>query len=145
MKKLLLFVLGSVVLVAGLTACGPHRFSKEDSAEHAAWIVERVARKLDLDDAQKVRLDAVKTALLTVRDAAEKRRAADRQELTALLAQPTLDRTRANSLVTGHTRAIEQHAPQVIAAFGDFYDSLRPEQQQTLREQVESRLAGHCH
>jgi protein CpxP len=143
-KPRLILLAGAVALTGALSACGPHHVSREDRAEHAAWIVENVGRKLDLNDAQKAKLDAVKTTLLAARESAEAKRASDAREIVALLSQPTFDRARAEALVQSHTRAIDTKAPEVIAAFGDFYDSLTPEQQLKLRERVESRLNGHC-
>jgi periplasmic protein CpxP/Spy len=144
-RKYLMLIAGAIVAAGTLTACGPHRYNREDVAERAASMVESATHKLDLDGAQKTKLDVVKTMLLAARDAAESRHEAERQEIAALLSQPTLDRARTGALVTSHTRAIETKAPEVIAAFGDFYDSLRPEQQQKLREHVETYVNGHCH
>jgi protein CpxP len=143
-KTRLALIAGAVVLAGALSACNPHHFNKEDRAEHAAWIVESIGRKLDLNDAQKAKLDIVKTRLLAAREEADTRRDADAKEIVALLSQPTFDRARAEALVQSHTRAIETKAAEVIAAFGDFYDSLTPAQQQKLRERVESRINGHC-
>jgi predicted MPP superfamily phosphohydrolase len=37
-------------------------------------------------------------------------------------------------MVNERMNAIREKSPQVIAALGDFYDSLRPEQQQKVRD-----------
>jgi len=143
--KALILLTGVVVLAGSLTACGHHRPSAEESAEHAAWMVERVSKKLDLNDTQKAKLEVLKTRLLAAREEAAQQHDADRKELLALLAQPTLDRTRVEALVTAHTRGIEAKAPEIIAAAGDFYDSLNAGQQRELREHVESRMNHHWH
>jgi Spy/CpxP family protein refolding chaperone len=142
-KKRLSLIVGTVVLASTVTACGPRCASREESAERAEWMVERVSRQLDLNEAQQAKLEEVKAKLLAAREAATRQHEADRQEVLALLAQPALDRARAETLVQTHTRAVEARAPEIIAALGEFYDSLTAEQQQKLREQVESRMNGH--
>ena len=50
------------------------------------------------------------------------------------MAGPTFDRAGAKSLLDAKTAALQGGSPAVIAAFGDFYDGLRPEQQAKVRE-----------
>jgi len=45
------------------------------------------------------------------------------------------------ALIDAKTGAITARSPELIAAFGDFYDSLNPEQQKQVRERLERR--GH--
>jgi Spy/CpxP family protein refolding chaperone len=52
------------------------------------------------------------------------------------------DRSRAQTLVNDKTDIVRNQSPEVIAAFGDFYDSLRPEQQQKVRDFMQKRH-GH--
>jgi Spy/CpxP family protein refolding chaperone len=142
-RKHLMLTAGAVVLAGTVAACHHPRFSQEAAEDHAAWMTGRVARDLELNDAQKAKLDALKTVLLATGTEAMKQREADRREVTELLAQPTLDRARASALVTHHTRAIEAKAPEVIAAAGDFYDSLTPDQQAKLREEIADHMDHH--
>ena len=53
------------------------------------------------------------------------------------------DRAGAEALLIAKTDAVRQGAPAMIAAFGDLYDSLRPEQQQELRDLMEKGRHGH--
>lgn len=142
-KKSLILVVGAIALAATVAACGHYRYHGDYCAEHAGWMVERMSRKLDLTEEQKAKLDVVKTRIVAARDAAAEQRESDAKAIAALLSQPTFDRARAIALTQSHTRTIETRAPEVIAAFADFYDGLKPEQQQKLREQVESRMNNH--
>ena len=54
--------------------------------------------------------------------------------MQALVAGDKFDRTRAQSLVAEKTAALNAKSPEVVAALGDFYDSLSPSQQQKVRE-----------
>jgi hypothetical protein len=64
-----------------------------------------------------------------------------RAEMQALLAGPRFERERAQALVNDKTEALRRQSPEVIAAFGDFYDSLRPEQQQRCATSCKSATA----
>lgn len=140
LKRTLIGVFGASVLLGGLAACS-HRYhghgwqamSDEDAAKRKARMVERIGSKLDLDDAQKAKLGAVADQLRAQRKALTGG-ADPRAELQTLVAGNTFDRAKAQAFVDGKAQAIEAGSPALIAAVGDFYDSLKPEQQQKVRE-----------
>jgi periplasmic protein CpxP/Spy len=134
------------VLAGGMAACGHrmhHGFGAMNEADAAQWrgrMVDRAAGKLDLDAAQKAKLAGLGEALAQQRRALVGPAGNDpRAEFQALLAGSTLDRAKAQALVDAKTGAVQANAPQVVAAAGDFYDSLKPEQQQKLRDWLASR------
>jgi Spy/CpxP family protein refolding chaperone len=61
--------------------------------------------------------------------------------MKAVLAGSQFDRSRAQALVEAKTAAMREASPAVIAAAADFYDSLKPEQQQKVRGYLER--GGH--
>lgn len=139
-KRIVLGFAGITFVVGGLTACGVSRYhgtgsmSEADATAWRAKQIERVADRLDLDAAQGLALQRHHFAqggeLGFLRGNADNPRA----EFQALIAGPKFDRTAAQNLVQQKTDAIRAGSPQVIAAMGDFYDSLRPEQQQKVRD-----------
>lgn len=146
-RRALIGLFGATILVGGLSACG-HRgdhygrgmqpMTEQDAAKFKSRMVERVAGKLDLDEAQKARLGIVADKLREQRNAFIG--ATDpRAEVQALIAGPAFDRAKARSLVDAKAAAVTGKSPEVIAAFGDFYDSLKPEQQQKVREFLSER------
>jgi Spy/CpxP family protein refolding chaperone len=141
-RRLLIGVFGASVLFGGLAACshrGEHRagwsaMSEEDAARFKAKMVDRVASRLDLDDAQKAKLGIVADKLREQRLAFVPPGKDPRAEVQALIGGATFDRAGAKAWLDAKTAAVSTKSPEVIAAFGDFYDSLKPEQQQKLRE-----------
>ena len=141
LKRTLIGVFGASVLFGGLAACshrvqhghGWQAMSEEDAAKMKARVVERVGGKLDLDEAQKAKLGVVADKLREQRNALVAG-GKPRDELQALVAGARFDRARAQALVEAKTGAIQAKSPELIAALGDFYDSLRPEQQARLRD-----------
>ena len=116
------------------TRCGD--LSEQDRAEFRARMVDRVSSKLELDAAQKQRLDVLAQKVQAQRAAF---RAAGgggdpRDEFRSLFAGARLDQERAKKMVDDKTAALQAGSPEVIAAAADFYDNLNPAQQQKVRD-----------
>lgn len=146
-KRSLIGLATAALLAAGITACG-HRHeghgpaSPERVAEWRGKAVERVTRKLDLDAAQKQKLDVLADKLVAQRAAMIGHTADPRAELEALVAGPTFDRARALSLLDEKTRVLQTATPEVVNALADFYDSLNAAQQADVRAFLERRGGG---
>ena len=150
-KRSLFAVAGVTLLASAFTAgafrshhgWGPHSLSEEDASRMKGRMVERAADKLGLDGVQKAKLNALADQLQAQRLALLAGTPSPRAELTALLQGPAFDRQKAQALVDSKTAAVKTGSPALIAAFGDFYDSLKPAQQQKLRQWMDRR--GHNH
>jgi Spy/CpxP family protein refolding chaperone len=144
-RNTLIATFGGAVVLGSLTACGggSHHsrapMSTEQLAEKRGQVMDRVSRKLDLNDAQKQRLGVLADKLLAQRAALIGQTTDPRAELQALLKADRFDRTRAQLLMEEKTRAVAMHSPEVISALADFYDSLNPEQQQKVRDMTDRR------
>ncbi len=149
-KRTLIGVFGASVLLGGLAACshrmhGPwgSQMSEADRAEWREKMVERASRKLDLDAAQQAKLGVLASALEAQRKTIVAKGGEPRAELKAVLAGPQFDRSRALAMVDAKTVALREGSPALVTAAADFYDSLKPEQQQKLRELLEHRGGRH--
>jgi periplasmic protein CpxP/Spy len=142
-KRTLVGLFGATILVGGLTACGHRAHSggmgAEQSAEFRGKMVERVSSKLDLNADQKQRLTVLADKLNEQRTALMGKTPDPRADVQALVAGDKFDRTRAQTLVQEKTAALNTKSPEVIAAMGDFYDSLNPAQQTKVREFMQKR------
>jgi Spy/CpxP family protein refolding chaperone len=143
-KRTLIGVFGASVLIGGLSACahrhdGSWQMSEPDSTKVRERMLERVGKELVLDDAQKQRLATLADKLKEQRAALVGNATNPRAEMQALVAGPKFERERAQSLVEAKTDALRSKSPEVIAAAADFFDSLRPEQQQKVREFLNRR------
>jgi len=150
-KKTLVGLFGASIMVGGLTACSsghPYRhgpMTPEKMAEVRGKIVERVSSKLDLDAAQKLKLNALADTLQAQRSAFIGKTTDPRAEAQAIVAGDKFDRARAQALLTEKTQALQAHSPEVITALADFYDSLNPAQQQKVRELMQRRKGWLAH
>jgi Spy/CpxP family protein refolding chaperone len=142
-KRTLIGVLGASVLFGGVAAYahrhyGWHAMNTADLAQAKVRVVDKVAERLDLDATQKTKLGLLADQLLAQRTALMAG-GDPRAAVQALVAGPAFDRAGAQALLDAKTDTLRAGAPAVIAAFGDFYDSLQPEQQARLREAMNRR------
>ena len=142
-RRTLIGLASVTALVGGLAAWAQSSHGWHgDPAERQARMVEFASRKLDLDATQKTKLEALGTTLQAQRQALVADGSNPRAELQALISGPSFDRTKAGALLQGKLSAVQLKSPEVINAFGDFYDSLRADQQAKLREALNR---GHRH
>jgi periplasmic protein CpxP/Spy len=143
-RRTLFGLFGAFLTVGALTACSHGRdhagwtASPEEQARHRERMVERVAARLDLNDAQKAKLAAL-LAKLHEQRAAFAGQPDPRAQLQALVAADKFDRAGAQALMAKAAAAIETRSPEVIAALADFYDSLDARQQGQVREVLQHR------
>lgn len=138
-----LFGVAGLALAAGsVGGCAYQRMHewRDNPTEFRARMVERVAGKLDLDSTQKQKLTVLAEKLQAQREAM---RAGEdpRAQFRGLFAGSTLDQAGAAKLIDEKTAAVKTGSPEVIAAAADFFDNLRPEQQQRVRDFMDRR--GH--
>ena len=140
MLKILLITLAilGVVAISGF-AWAKHKgyCSGGDFVQRAS---ERVSHKLALDDTQKAKLQGVTEKLRTMRDGWSEGRNQVRDEIGALLAAPSLNRDRVTALLDERHQTMKDRKAELVNAFGDFSDSLKPEQRTELAELIAERL-----
>lgn len=142
-KRLVILVASGAVIVGTLAACGHHRY--HDPEKRGEWLVEKVTDELELNETQQAKLETVRQEILTVRKDFREDRQNTREEILVMLDQAQLDRQKVLSMVEQKTVSINQHAPQIVNALGEFYDSLSDEQRKELREHVADMGERHHH
>ena len=150
LKRSLIGIFGVSLLAGGLAACSHQRhygyfgdrITEAERAEKRAHMVDKASRKLDLDAAQKAKLTVLADTLEAQRKSMKASGGEPRAELKAVIAGAQFDRAKAQSLVDAKTTAMRGASPAVINAAADFYDSLKPEQQQKVREALD-RFGHH--
>jgi protein CpxP len=141
MKPLIKLAMIAVIGIGFLgVSTGCARFAHKSPQERAEWMVKKLDEELKLNDAQLGKLNALKDEVLAARSDYRKKRGDTRKIVGELLSQPTLDQTRVLALIKARTQEVNARAPQVVSAFAAFYDSLTPEQQQQLHDEVTERM-----
>lgn len=130
--KIITAVVVTAGIVAGAAAYGKHEFGSPE--RRAAAMVSFVSGELDLNDSQEQSLIVLKDEVLAAREIMEDQMKPTKQELAALLEAERFDQARALEIINAKTTAINQAAPAVVAAFGNFLDGLDAEQKAEIRK-----------
>ncbi|MGD8498866.1 MAG: Spy/CpxP family protein refolding chaperone [Chromatiales bacterium] len=137
-----LLVVGGLALTTSLVMAGIHYADyRHDPGTRAEHIVQKLSEELELNPYQHEQLVALKDTLLSARQTVHGSRGELRGEMMELLEAPSLDRGAALALITRRAEALQQQAPELVNAVGDFHDSLSPEQRVELRKRIEERHA----
>ena len=145
-KRSLIGLTAATVVLGGLTACGSRGdhasgWSDERITEVRGKAIDKIGSKLDLNAEQKQKLGVLADEMIASRKAFRGEGADPRADLKALVAGDKFDRTKAQILLDQKMQVMQGNGPKMLSAFGDFYDSLNPEQQKQVRERMEKR--GH--
>lgn len=141
--KIAIIVISVLAIVALAIGGCVHRYKTPE--KRAEYITQKITKKLDLNNEQKVRLEAVKNEMLSVRKQMHGKREATKANVQDLLSTPNFDQDKALSIVDGHVNEISTQAPQIVTALADFWDSLNPEQQSRIREKFEEHFEDDGH
>lgn len=127
--KISLITVSVIVVVGGLFT-----FNHFKDPEHRVqWVVDEVTEELELTEPQQVKLQALRVEMVATHKAAKQKLRDSKGRFHKLFEATTLDQDKAVALVNSQTRFVDERAPVVVAAFGDFYDSLTTRQQNEIR------------
>lgn len=136
---LIILAVVAVLAVAGLAWARHKGYCKGDMV---TFVAARLTNKLDLDEAQRGKLDALADTVRKLRGDWRKGREQVGAEVAGLLESPALDRARALTLVDTRREVFDDHKQDLVQAIGDFTDSLSSDQRRRLADMV-TRLASH--
>ena len=128
----------TVGLIGGAAAVGKQKFGSQE--KRAGYVVAYIADELELDAVQTQALDVLKDQMLSARQTIKAK--SIREEATALLNAETFDRAQALELINAKTASVNEQAPDLVNAVGDFLDSLNSEQKNEMLE-IMKEHRGH--
>lgn len=151
MKKTGKIIIASVLAV-GVTgavfAFGSHHYySNLSMQEKAEMISDRIDRKLDLNDTQKVNLDALTSHVAGLMQQVKDNRQTREELLNGVLSDQALDQAALLQRINEKTALINENAPEVVARLAGFMDSLDADQKAEIKQIIDKRkghrFAGH--
>jgi len=138
-RKLHISILLAVVVVA-LTVAGCYRHTPEERANR---VVDHIASKLDLNDTQKAKLNAIKDEFVAKAPAWRKTREETFTELITLMKEPTIDQGKLNALVDKNKGQADELVGFIFAKYAEFHDLLTPEQREKAAKEMEEWRGHH--
>ncbi|MCA2962114.1 MAG: Spy/CpxP family protein refolding chaperone [Silvanigrellales bacterium] len=127
-----------------LGAVGCHARGGTPEAREA-WVSEKIAHRLELDDAQKTKLGAVKAELTEAMKEFQGVRDAGRSTLRQELGKETMDAAKLTAAIQAHLDVVTRRAPAVVAALVELHASLRPDQRDEVKVFAEKHLSEEGH
>lgn len=140
-KKYIAFIVFAALTLI-LSGCGMFHKTPEERAE---WITLKIAKKLDLNDMQKVKLATLKDQVLLSKNALKEGKKKHHQQLLAMLDSPVLERAKLSLVIDETITMVQTQKPALISAFGDFYDSLTHAQRMQVKDKIQQHHAEKKH
>jgi len=128
-------------IAGGAAAFGKHHYGNPE--KRADKIAGYIAYELELDATQKQALDVLKSEVMDARQTVKVDREEMKTEMSRLFDGETFDRARALDMVNAKMSLVNEQAPELINAFGDFMDTLSAEQKAEMQEFVAEHRGRH--
>ena len=128
-------MVGAVVIVVGATVAGC-KSAKMGPEEVGGHIMDFMSRRLELDDTQRAKLEAVRDEIRRVRQETQSERKALATAWMDEIRKEEMDPQRMMELMKQRHALKERNAPQVLDDVVTFHQSLTPEQ----RERIATRI-----
>ncbi len=126
-------------LAAVTTLVGCYR-TPEQRAER---VVNHIAEKLNLNEAQKTKLNVIKDEFMARGPAMRKAREETFNEMVSLMRSQNIDQDKMNALVEKNKAQAEDFIKFVSAKYVEFHDMLTPEQREKAAKEMEEWNEHH--
>ena len=143
MTRKVFYIGAAVAALIGLLSWGVG-YAYRSPERRMAWI----AKRLNLDEQQKIKLEAVHEAMRQAREQFHQERADLFEAFTAQIQSARLDEAKLLQLLEQRQALMSQVAPQVIAKVAELHASLTPEQKAKAVEHLarfKERMGHHDH
>lgn len=138
--RLLMFAAGAGLIAMSLGACRRHCGHGPVSEKHLAYITKKIASKLDLDDAQKAKLEAIKNELATKLGTFKTMRKDVQVEAVNQLKADKFDEAKMNKLFESKEKEWVENRKFFTAKMAEFHALLNAEQRKKLAALIEDRI-----
>ncbi len=123
-----------IVMTALLTTAGCYRKTTEQRAQ---GMVDSIVAKLNLNDVQKAKLNAIKTEFLAKTPAMKKTREESFDQMIALMRSPSIDPASIKALQEKNRAQADDLIGFIFDKFAEFHDMLTPEQRDKAAKEME--------
>ena len=138
--KIITAVALSIGLIGGAAAIGKNRHNPEQRADR---MVQRITTELALDATQSQALDVLRTQWLAAHQTVNGGEKPLRKQILSMMTEETFDRAQALEMIVARTAAINEQAPDMVNATGDFLDTLSTEQKTQFSELMKKHRGRH--
>lgn len=130
MRKLLMVSL-MVFSFGGLAACNKNK------AQKAEYMVNKITKKLDLNDAQVKKLNVIKDKVMTLHEKKKDSKKEFHQKIKTLILSDKIDANEVKDLMAQRRNAIDEVLPEILPEVLEFHASLNGDQKKEIIEVME--------
>ncbi len=117
-------------------AFGASAFAKRTGGDHSARILSRIQDKLNLDPNQVEALNTLHTEFQETRQLMRGDGNVTRESIKRMLTADTFDQGAALDMISSRTAALQNNAPELVAAAAVFLDGLNAEQKTDIQNML---------
>lgn len=143
MKPIKTIILGTLII--GTAALGASAYANRDSDRFQDRMIERISKRLELNDTQAMALNGLADELKETRDLMKGDGGNIRTEMTSLVSSDTFDQGKALSMINDRAAALQNNAPELVAAAAVFFDGLDSSQKEKISEFAAKMHKGRRH
>jgi periplasmic protein CpxP/Spy len=139
---MIMFIAGAGLIAMSLGACRRHcgHGFGQLKEKHLNYISKKLASKLDLDDAQKAKLETIKGELVAKLGSFKSMRKDVQQEFVNQLNADKFDDQKVNKLFETKEKEWAETRKFLTAKMSEFHAMLKPEQRKKLAALIEDRI-----
>jgi protein CpxP len=140
--RMILFIAGAGLIAMSLGACRRHcgHGYGQLKEKHLTYISKKLASKLDLDDTQKAKLEAIKNELVAKMGSFKSMRKDVQLELVSQLKADKFDDQKVNKLLENKEKEWTETRKFLTVKMSEFHALLKPEQRKKLAVLIEDRI-----
>ena len=143
MKTIKIIILGSVIL--GTAALGASAYANRDGDRFHDRMIDKISTRLDLNDTQVMALNGLADELKETRQLMKGDGDSMRTEMRTLVTSNTFDQGKALSMINDRAAALQNNAPELVAAAAVFFDGLDSAQKEKITELADKMRKGRRH
>jgi len=135
-------LVGSLALLGSFGACHAHfghGYHHHFDARHIEKIANRIASRLDLDDGQKVRFQALTDKVVARMTEIHKQHGKLPDAVIAQFESDRFDRQALNSALQGHEQFMRENREFAVSTLEEFHSILTPQQRAKVVEFIKKR------
>jgi Spy/CpxP family protein refolding chaperone len=145
-KPSILIIAAVILLLVAIfiAGCAKHRFHSATPEEKAEWVVKKISSELDLEDAQKAKLETIKTDILARHREFGSAKSDIWNEVSSQIQSESVDQQKLNTLFSEKENQFKEMRVFMVAKFAEFHEILTQEQRTQLLEKM-SKLKKRWH
>lgn len=120
-------------VVIGFMSYGKHKFDKfSDPSARMHYMMSHISKKLDLDSKQQQKLAALKEEIETARLKLHDHTGSIHGEIKSMISAEPFNQEKMVEMINNKAAIINEVAPDIVAATGDFLDGLSADQKEEI-------------